>query len=239
VCALMRSVQSKAAVLSFPGPYLREVAVPLCTHFVDAIHETSLELKNLMVARRGLPSNKDLVANLSEWIKLINGTHLARSVLMRDGAWQDGKPATRQSDHDLARFGRSLERLEGVLVEEFAATFVETILMERAKLASYLMMASHLLASEEWDTDETGLSAELRETNVVLAQLHAVCDAAADTVTSVNGEIGENQGVARFAPSTMRNTVMTRLAEKFLEVALDIHNMTPDIYCQGALIYAR
>jgi hypothetical protein len=237
-CALIRSIQHKAAVLSFPGPYLRDVAVPLCTHFVDAIHETSVELKNLMVARRGLPSNKDLVASLSEWIELINGTRLARSVLMREGAWTDGKAATRQSDHDLARFGRSLERLEGVLVEEFAATFVETILMERAKLASYLMMASHLLASEEWDADETDLSAELRETNVVLAQFHVVCDAAADT-GSVGGEIGENQGVARFAPSTMREIVMNRLADKFLEVALDIHNVTPDIWRQGALVFAR
>lgn len=238
-CALIRSVQCKAAVLSFPGPYLRDVAVPLCTHFVDAIHETSIELKNLMVARRGLPSNKDLVASLSEWIELINGTRLARSVLMREGAWQDGKPATRQSDHDLARFGRSLEKLEVVLVEEFAATFVETILMERAKLASYLMMASHLLASEEWDADETDLSVELRETNLVLAQFHVVCNAAADTVTSVDGEIRENKDVARFAPSTMRNTVMNRLADKFLEVALDIHSMTPDIWRQGALVFAR
>ena len=238
-CALIRSVQCKAAVLSFPGPYLRDVAVPLCTHFVDAIHETSINLKNIMVARRDLPSNKALVASLSEWIELINGTRLARLVLMREGAWQDGKPATRQSDHDLARFGRSLERLEGVLVEEFAATFVETVLMERAKLASYLMMASHLLASKEWDKDETDLSEELRETNVVLAQFHVVCDTAADEVTSVGGEIGENQGVARFAPSAMRNTVMNRLADKFLEVALDIHSMTPDIWRQGALVFAR
>jgi hypothetical protein len=238
-CALIRSAKCKAAVLSFPGPYLRDVAVPLCTEFVDAIHETSIELKNLMVARRGLLSSNDLVASLSEWIELVNGTHLARSVLMREGAWQDGKPATSQSDHDLARFGRSLERLEGVLVEEFAASFVETILMERAKLASYLMMASHLLASEEWDADETDLSAELRETNVVLAQFHVVCDAVSDTVTSVDGEIGENLGVARFAPYAMRNTVMNRLADKFLEVALDIHGMTPDIWRQGALVFSR
>ena len=244
-CALFRSVQFKAALLSNPGEYQSKVAVPLCIQFIDAIHETSIELKNFLTSRRNLPSHADLIANVNQWIELVNGTHLAELVLRRESSWQDGRPSMSQSDHDLARFGRSLERVQTVLVEEFAAAFVETVLMEKARFASYLMMASHLLASQEWDGDDSELSAELREANVVLIQFLQACNVAVLTPIRSDSELdtdelpSENQLVAQFAPATMRNQVMGRLAEKFLEVALDIHSMTPDVWRQGALIFAR
>jgi hypothetical protein len=242
-CALIRSVQYKASVLTAPGPYLRHVAVPLCSQFVDALHETSTDLRNLLCQRRlvgGLPSEQQMLANLNEWIEIINGTHLAASVLLREGSWRDGMPSTSQSDHDLARFGRSLERLQDVMVEEFAASYVETILMERAKLASYLMMASHLLASEQWDGDyETDLSAELRETKVVLHQFHQVCNSILAIQEEGDNEPSPDQEIAQFAPRAMRTHVMNRVADKFIEVALDVHDMTPDIWLEGAKVFAR
>jgi hypothetical protein len=240
-CALIRSVQTKASVLTAPGPYLRDVAVPLCSQFVDALHETSTDLRNLLCQKhpRGLPTEPEMMANINEWIEIINGTHLAASVLLKEGAWQDGMPTTSQSDHDLARFGRSLQRLTQVMVEEFASSFVETILMERAKLASYLMMASHLLASDEWDGDETDLSAELRESKVVLYQFHQVCNSILLAVQDEDQETQDDLQIAHFAPLAIRTHVMNRVADKFLEVAVDIHDMTPDIWQEGAKVFAR
>lgn len=238
-CALIRSTQTKASVFAVPGPYLRQVAVPLCSQFVDALHDTSTDLRNLMCQKGELPSEAELVANVHEWIEIINGTHLAANVLLREGAWQDGMPNASQSDHDLARFGRSLEQLRDVMVEEFASSFVETILMERAKLASYLMMASHLLASEQWDGDETDLSAELRETKVILSQFHQVCNSILIAVTEDDEEANDDLLIAHFAPVGIRKHVMNRVADKFLEVVLDVHEITPNIWREGAKIFAR
>lgn len=236
-CALIRSVQWKASVLTAPGMYLRQVAVPLCSQFVDALHETSTDLRQLMCR----PASVDLSANLQEWIEIINGTRLAAKVLAKNGAWKDGMPATSQSDHDLARFGRSLERLVEVMVDELASTFVETILMERAKFASYLMMASHLMASQEWDGDDQDLSAELKETRSVLAVLHQVCNSILLVPQDENhGELSSSEReTAQFAPREIQTQIMNRVAEKILEVALDVNDVTPDLLQDGCQIFAR
>ena len=238
----------------------------------------------------------DLSSNIQEWIELINGTHMSGLVLIRQDDWHKQQPPSRSqqqqgmvpaggrggshtttggkswTDHDLARFGQSLERLEMVLVEEFAASFVETILMDRAKLASYLMMASHVLASENWGDDDDDdnnpmetsfgggstkqpslgghdeLSPELKETNVVLAQFLNVCDKAVGPRSGDSSGQQDGDGdipsdlpsqVVRFAPSAMRDHVLNRLADKFMEVALDVHSVTPDIYQTGATVFAR
>jgi hypothetical protein len=239
-CALIRSVQWKASILRAPGPYVREVAVPLCSQFVDALQETCNDLRSLLCQHhRGMPPEDQLVANFNEWMEIINGTHLAAQVLLREGAWQDGMPATSPSDHDLARFGRALEKLYTVMVEEFAAAFVETILMERAKLASYLMLASHLLSSEEWEGEDADLSPELRESKVVLYYFHQACNSIL-LVEDDAAMISDNDHkIALFAPLAMRTHVMNRVATKFLEVALDVDNMSPAIWQTGAKIFSR
>ena len=255
-CALIRSVQYKAAILtSNPGPYLRNVAVPLCGQFVDALHETCNDLRSLLVQNsRDLPSEEQLVSNINEWIEIINGTNLAAQLLLKEGAWQDGMAGTTsQSDHDLARFGRALRKLCSVMIEEFAKAFVETILMEGAKLASYVMLASHILSSEEWpsgggsndsggeDNTTTDLSPELRETTTVLHQFHQLCN----SILSLGGhnEDGatdsEDHRVANFAPVEIRTHVMNRIAVKFLDVALDMDNVSPDIWQAGAKVFSR
>ena len=246
-CALIRSVQYKAAVLSSPGKYLRGVAVPLCSQFVDALHETSVELRDLLVLKQqhSIIMEHQIVANINEWIEIINGTTLAARVLLtKERTWHYEKSGTSsQSDHDLARFGRSLERLVEVMVEEFAAAFVETILMERAKFASYLMMASHLLSSQEWEAEETGsVSVELKDTTVILQYLHRVCNSILQgqddhETRSVDSENYAQENIAYFAPSQILTHVMNRVADKLLEVALDVNHVTPDIWPGGATVF--
>jgi len=249
-CALIRSVQYKAATLSAPGKYLREVAVPLCSQFVDALHETSVDLRKLLVQKQqqSIIVESQIVANIEEWIEIINGTELAARVLLtKERTWYyETGTGSSQSDHDLGRFGRSLQRLVEVMVEEFAATFVETILMERAKFASYLMLASHLLASQEWEAEDMvmDLSVELKDTQVVLLSFHRVCNSILrgqryDDNRSTGPEDYAHDNIAYFAPSNMRTQVMSRVAEKFIEVALDMNHVTPDIWITGANVFAR
>lgn len=234
-CALIRAVQWKASIMTEPGLFLRHVAVPLCSQFVDALQATSTDLRNLLSQRHGV----DLMANLHEWIEIINGTRLASRVLLKEGAWQDGMPATSQSDHDLARFGRSLERLVDVLVDELASTFVETILMDQAKFASYLMMVSRLLASQEWDGDDNDLSAELKETRAVLLMMHKVCHSILDIPNNENPEDSLEHQTAQFAPQAIQEQIMSRVADKLLEVVIDSRDTTPDWYVGGSQVFSR
>ena len=240
-CALIRSTQIKASVLRSPGRYLREVAVPLCSHFVDALHEAITDLRSrLMSKENGL--TQDLAGNVHEWMEVINGTYLASTILKRQTAWQDGVAAA-QSDHDLARFGRSLENLQEVMIEEFSTCFVETILMERARCASYLMVASHLMASQEWDVDEEDVSVELKETKTTLDVFLSVCNSVLSLSENQNDEgYEENRAEAQVelvAPMALKTQVLNRLANNFLEVALDVNKMTPDIWQAGAKVFAR
>lgn len=252
-CALIRSVQFKAATLAGPRKYLQDVAVPLCSQFVDALHETSVDLRNLLLQKQpqSLLVESQIVSNVHEWIEIINGAVLASQVLLsKERKWQyKGSKSTvsAESDHDLARFGRSLERLVDAMVDEFASAFVETILMERAKLASYLMLSSHLLSSEEWDADDvgSGLSVELKDTKVVLLYLQQVCNsilgvqAPNDEGRSILSGDYAQDNVATFAPSKMLIEVISRVADKFLEVALDVNHVTPNIWTTGAMVFAR
>ncbi len=251
-CSLIRSVQLKAATLTSPGRYLREVAVPLCSQFVDALHETSVNLRNSLIQRQRpqqhqssprfggmVDSEKQrIVSNINEWIEIINGTQLASEILL-----SNDRAVSSQSDHDLGRFGRSLERLVEVMMDEFAATFVETTLMEHAKLANYLMLASHFLAMPEHvDEDMIGddkLTPELGDTKTILQYFQETCDSIIHPVKLAGGNSDEEDKLAACAPLGMRSRVADRLVEKLLDVALDTNNVTPDIWIEGANIFSR
>mmetsp|Transcript_40061 Transcript_40061/g.96721 ORF Transcript_40061/g.96721 Transcript_40061/m.96721 type:complete len:727 (-) Transcript_40061:188-2368(-) len=245
-CALIRSTQYKASVLNAPGKYLREVAVPLCSQFVDALHERINELKSRLfnysskrIIGSGVAPRDELKATIFEWIEVINGTRLAADLLGRQDAWQeDESAAASQSDHDLARFGRSLERLNEVLIDEFLVSFVETILLEHAKCASYIMMAQHLLASQEWEEDGSDLSVELRESKLALEILRTVSN---EIISATEDTTGAPQAPSPFAFASVviQEQVMERLAHKFMEVAMDVHSMTPEIWQTGTRVFAR
>ncbi|KAL3941858.1 MAG: hypothetical protein SGBAC_003850 [Bacillariaceae sp.] len=245
-CALIRSTQYKASVLNAPGRYLRQVAVPLCSQFVDALHQRINELKsrlfNYSNKRRiesGLAPRDELKATIFEWIEVINGTRLAADLLGRQDAWQgEESAAASQSDHDLSRFGRSLERLNEVMIDEFLVSFVETIILEHAKCASYIMMAQHLLASQEWEADGSDLSVELKETKLALEILRTVCNEVINATEDITGASQAPSPFA-FAAVVIQEQVVERLAHKFMEVVMDVHSMTPEIWQTGARIFAR
>mmetsp|Transcript_21932 Transcript_21932/g.46504 ORF Transcript_21932/g.46504 Transcript_21932/m.46504 type:complete len:767 (-) Transcript_21932:4132-6432(-) len=250
-CALIRSVQLKASTLIAPGKYLREVAVPLCSQFVNALHETLVDLRDRLIQKRNrqqhlppatgiIDSEKQrLVSNINEWIEIINGTQLASQILL-----SKERAVSSQSDHDLGRFGRSLERLVEVMMDEFAGAFVETTLMEHAKFANYLMLASHLLASPEYGEEgemwKNDLTVELEDTKIVLQYFQEICDSILHPQKHLDEAKGiEEEHLVSFGPSGMRVRVANRLVDKLLEVALDTNQVTPDIWLKGATKFAH
>jgi hypothetical protein len=166
------------------------------------------------------------------WIELINGTQAAAVSLLKGTAPQFGMVSlptiVAAGDYDLARVGRSFERLREVLVDESSTTIVETLLMERARLASYLMRCSHVLASRDV-VDNKGLSPDLYDVANIFSLVIGKC----------NETDGFSDELDQFAPAAIRLNVIDRLADKFLEVCLDAHAMTPDLVLQGCLVVAE
>jgi hypothetical protein len=243
-CSLIRSVQVKASVFSFSGPYLNAVAVPLCMQFLDTIHKSSTDLRKALaipVSQLQMQGGGFLIQNLEDWMAVINGTRLAAAILTRENPWaqQSMAPSANSSVNDLARFGRSMEQLQNVLVEEFATTFVETFLMERMKLAAYLMRCTHFLSypmSYEEDDDDGDVSFDLRPSWDALSKFLRLCSDSNEE--NSDDDSGLNFATC-FAPRVMRAKVIPMVVNKFLELALDWHGLDAEIIPEGAGTFDR
>ena len=146
-------------------------------------------------------------------------------------------PSTATASDDLARFGRSLERLQVVLLDEFVTTVVEVVLLERAKFAGYLMRCSFLLSSGNVEEvasvlELTDISPDLQETHRVLDLILNVCEAhGAASKAADDKEDGDDP--TRYAALAMHERILSLVAEKLLEVAVDLQGMTPDLLPPG------
>jgi hypothetical protein len=216
--ALIHSIQSKASLFSSSAAYIAEVGVPLCQNFLDTIHETSTKLRGKLGQRKPLRVD-ELKHNLESWIELINGTHLAAFQLNEGAAFLD---------HDMTRVGRSMERLRDALVDECVTTLVETVMMERAKLASYLMRCPHLLSVDSAPEESNDLSLDLQETASIYSVVVQVCSEVETSSSFGNGLISSH------ASLVLQSNIIQKLTEKFLEVAVDDPSATSHITLAGA-----
>lgn len=245
-CALMVSIQAKAALFSFSGPYLSHVAAPLCVQFLDAVHESATELKEKIQQRRML-SDSELSLAIEKWIELINGTNMAAGLLSTKDSEQGDEWRAQNGNHDLDRFGRSLHNLRQVMIDDFCVVFVEVLLMERARLAAYLMRCPHLLGDDSFlgtfdfpDGSREALpSSDLRETARIMWLFVHVCDGVSLTRALAADDAHEVQGISSFAGTRMCEGVLTLVAEKLLEVAMNLHEVTPELLTGGCAVFAR
>mmetsp|Transcript_26859 Transcript_26859/g.48818 ORF Transcript_26859/g.48818 Transcript_26859/m.48818 type:complete len:876 (-) Transcript_26859:104-2731(-) len=202
--ALLESLRWKACAITDPQSQKKFVAnaiVPLCMDYTDAIHTSATDLRGLLCRQRQIPSDDDICKNVQSWMEVITGTHLAATVLISP-QFMIGQ------SNDLGRLGRSLERLRDGIVDEFGSALVETILMERAKMASYLMRCPYILSMDENEVEteeakenlmgdtrdmdlfsgEGGLSSDLSEAVHVIAIVLRVCSGSLDLVASMIGD---------------------------------------------------
>lgn len=251
--ALLHSARSKAEAIGFPDgrrTYVANAVVPLCMRFMDLMHEQASAMRDLLVQRKkggAPPTDEHLEKNFLCWIEVVTGTHLAAAALLHSGS---GEVVTLGADEDLARVGRSLERLRDAMVDECGSSFIETILCERAKLVSYLMRAPHMLSSRSTiPGDHISLSPDLNEVAHILCTTLGVCDKVIKEVqeslgpgqedqNQVPGTLPQQENITltsfEFAAKSIKANLARRLEEKLLEVALDIHDMVPVVGLGGA-----
>lgn len=207
--ALVRSIHIKARQFQFSGPYMNTVVSPLCVHFIEAIQDTAQEL----LFNKGITSSMSpvIAQKVKKWMELLNGVHFAMAHMAS------------YDDEELVAFAGALEKLQAVLLQDFCTGYVD--LMERFKLASYIMRCSFLVAKDIVDEDgQDDLSPELEDTLRLMKTLFAVCS---------------SRGVNDFAPTRMRDQVVALLAERFLSICLDVDGMTPDLRQPGCALFYK
>mmetsp|Transcript_10277 Transcript_10277/g.15450 ORF Transcript_10277/g.15450 Transcript_10277/m.15450 type:complete len:263 (+) Transcript_10277:321-1109(+) len=132
------------------------------------------------------------------------------------------------------------------MVEELSSTFVENILLERTKLASYLIQCAHTLSSNQIDRHHSfyarEISPELADVYNLLQTLCEVCQCAKNY--TYGGPLKEDvEGpnacihIIGQIPLQIIKNVAGRIEEKLLEVALDYNDMIPDLNHAGCAIF--
>ena len=233
--AMIRSIRTKAALFTSQR-YLQQVAGPLCMQFLEAVHQTATALRQDLLQTRGVPSHELLYENLTSWMALLNGTHwcalILQGALGRDeDEGEEGEAVVVQDE--LFRFGESLARLEQVLVSDLIDTVIgDTILLQRAKLANYLMQVSYLLAgqgpssrSEFVSPDE--LSVDLLPTHGILSSILRAC-AVEDEKTPAH---------LQYAPQMVGQGTLQWIAHKFMEALLDASLVTEILAVGGRVVH--
>ena len=256
-CAIFRSIQSKANVFTYTGPYYSTVAVPMCIEFLDAIHETITEMKHKLLTtgsktKSKLPTNVQLKEMMYQWIEVINGTYMAATMITNSNSM--GEPLTNETsivNDDMIRFGRSLQHLQIVIIDDLITTIIETIIMERCKFAAYLMRCSHLLTTSQTNQSPTTgigssnnvscmvMSPDLSETYRIISIILNRCWIMKNSGTDTTAPTQLYLDINNFASNVIRGRILSSMAEKILEVALDIHGMTPDLNQYGCSIFAN
>jgi len=151
-----------------------------------------------------------------------------------------------------------MERLCDAMVEEFTSAYVETLIMERAKLASYMMRAPFLLSEppsperrgqrdKDKCDDSLSLSPDLNDSIHVVSLGVQACNATMRKVRDMfrtddddNGKAVEPSNAIEpnamlyFGSRSIHEALKFAISQKLLDIAIDPQGMTPEIYLGGA-----
>jgi hypothetical protein len=188
-----------------------------------------------------------------EWASLIAGTNLAAQALLLHQSI-----SKRDHHHNdlLDRVGESMKHLCTAMVEEFTSAFVETILMERAKLASYVMRSPFLLSHHPPDLDSPGrrlkrdkdtsirnvnfaLSPDLNDSihamSVVVQACNQLMLKLKTMLPSCEPCLNQPSNALYRGCSSIHEALKAAIGQKFLDIAIDPQGMTPEVRIGGAM----
>jgi len=282
--ALLHSARSKSNMFMSNHSrqmYIGNVIAQACSVYLDLVHAEATHLRKQLLARpsstssststgvpsvnvlrstTNLPSDKLLTCNTMEWSALITGTHLASQLLLQPSL---SSTDTLDDNDILEKVGVSMQHLCSAMVDDYTSALVETIIMERAKLATYMMRAPFLLSDPLPDLPELPLSPERRgqrdkdtsNGSKILAlspdlndSMHVVsvsikaCNEVKAKVGSMF-QVDDSSDSGEVEPSMMlyhgcqsiHDAVKCAIGQKLLDIALDPQGMCPEIYQSGAL----
>ncbi len=204
--SLLSTYENKIALMTkyeHKKAFMQKVEVPVCVAYMESMHEKASLLKRQLVISassssllknsKNVPTPDDVRVNIQNWIGIITGTKVVAQVLSQrrhssSSSSSSSNTATStttttagRSDLNLERerIGSSLNRLADAMVDELSSTFVEDLLLERTKLASYLMQCAYTMTSSQIDECHNFhlkcISSELVEVHQYIGVLCDVC----------------------------------------------------------------
>ena len=227
--------------------YIANVVGFLSSEYLDMIHSEATLLRKQLLSRskkNSIPSDSDLTINAMEWIGIINGVHIA-SVMLH---------SCNRDNHEVwERAAVSLERMRDAMVEDFTSAFIETVVMERAKFASYVMRCPFLLSQSTLDNrrgqregslpSNLHLSLDLTDSFHLISVVLQACQKSLTTVEDMmSSQSNSNESSSGLATTQMlsygayaiKNALSTSISQKLLDIAIDPQGMTPEIHLSGA-----
>ena len=245
--------------------YVSNVIAPLCSEYLDMIAEAASLLRKKLLARpptlsattsvsilrsANLPSVELIASNTMEWASLVTGAHISAQAVLHP---PHNTYHQNNEEHDsnlLDRVGESMERLCDAMVEDFTSAYIETIIMERAKFASYMMRAPFLLSEPpaqdspgrrgQRDKDQTprslSLSPDLNDSIHIMSVGVKVCNSVLSKLSTMFDKDGKSSTsiMLHFGCRSIQESLKFAISQKLLDIALDPQGMSPEIYVAGA-----
>jgi hypothetical protein len=248
--ALLYSSRSKAnsfSDLRSQQMYVANVVAPLCSEYLELMHGEATFLRKRLLARDTTKSysgsDEMLTSNVLEWISMITGVHVAGHAVLRSQITHNAESVQIHSDNPMDGVIKSIFAFGDAMVDEFVTIFVEQIMMERAKMASYTMRAPFLISEHPHEQHERrgqrekdiknalSLSPDLNDSFHVLSVTLKACQTAAAKVDSMDSKAAE---MMYFGSQAIENSLSHAVGCKFLDIGLDPMGMCPEIYLEGA-----
>ena len=256
--SLIISWQRKSCHISHHGhqSFTQKIIIPVSVYFLECMHGMATKLKYELLGSSGkkIPNLEVFKLNARGWISIITGTELASHFLLLLHSHGNQYDIT-----EVRRLSDSLHRLAEAMMEEMGTIIVEDLLLERTKLASYLMQCAHMFSLdggkdvEKHHSYHLGqISPELQDTHDLLRSLcdvwttwktkcnhNAIHESIRDTERDrLELDVIDIVSVLEQTCNQMIQKVAFRVEEKFLEVALDSNNMISELRCFGCQIFS-
>jgi len=191
---------------------------------VDGLTNIDVERK----FRSKMNENDNLKYIIHEWCDIFTGTNLVIHTLM-----DPNLDSFEDHLNDLNRSGKSLQGLLEAMIEECSSHLVERMMMEKAKMAMYLMQCPHLLSlsshgSQNISNSAPSLSSDLVEAVRVLSIILEGCREKSNHIPSISCFKVENEEkysmmrkMLAFGPDTIQSSLSLKISKKLVEIVLD------------------
>ncbi len=251
--------------------YIAEVVAPMCSQYLDLIHAEATYLRKRLLARRSrcnFPSDEIITLNVIEWSSLITGTNLVAQAIISFHHPLEGRSAIGQLRNEygndsrdelhLDRVGESMKRLCIAMIDDFTSALIETIVMERAQLASYMMRAPFMLSEPPFPANSTDHGSFMKKKQChevdrideapspdLTNSIHvvSVCVNACNMTELKLRKMSSPSSISslnessrlEFGCHSIRDAIKCAIAQKLLDIAIDPQGMTPEISLGGAI----
>lgn len=238
--SIINSLFTKAEMIISENPhreFLARTVIPICVGYMEVLHDKVPRLRSLLLKRRDIKvhfASKDISVAITEWMDVIESAH---AVFLRLQFYLRGHEL-RLCFHDIQKVMDSLQKLRDGFIYEVSQCFIEKILMERTKLASYFIRCVHILSSSNGN-DFASISEDLSEAIHCLSALVSACNYKRLSRVEYASDLIKVGEFIAFSGKSLLLTVASSLESKFIQAVRDVYDSVSEIHLAGILEFKK